>query len=114
MRDYYFPRDMRAPVLSVEFNQLAAYAALRLVTLKVRLINWPNLTIIVIQLICLIIFTPTNKQSSTGVVDIFVSVIVGFLTSLRVYSVICAVSFYRRARKGQFAFRQALMSKATN
>ncbi|KAJ6223606.1 hypothetical protein RDWZM_002151 [Blomia tropicalis] len=71
MRDYYFPRDMRTPVLSVEFNQLAAYTALRLVTLK----------------------------SSTGVVDIFVSVIVGFLTSLRVYSVICAVTFYRRARK---------------
>jgi len=35
------------------------------------------------------------------VVDVFVSIIVGFLTSLRVYSVICAVSFYRRARRGK-------------
>ena len=36
MRDHYFPRDMRAPVLSAEYNQLASYTALRLVTLKVR------------------------------------------------------------------------------
>ena len=36
MRDHYFPRDMRAPVLSAEYNQLAAYTALRMVTLKVR------------------------------------------------------------------------------
>ncbi|OTF71865.1 hypothetical protein BLA29_006542 [Euroglyphus maynei] len=67
MRDHYFPRDMRIPIHSLEYNQLSAHVALRL--------------------------------SSTGVIDIFVSVIVTFLTSLRVYSVICAVSFYRRARK---------------
>lgn len=31
---------MRAPVLSTEFNQLAAYAALRLVTIKVRILEF--------------------------------------------------------------------------
>ncbi|UXI21466.1 FAS-associated factor 2-like [Sarcoptes scabiei] len=71
MRDHYFPRDMRTPAFPIEYNQLAAYVGLRLTTMK----------------------------SSTGVIDIFVSVIVSFLTLLRVYSVICAVSFYRRARK---------------
>lgn len=35
MRDQYFPRDMRTPALTAEFNQLAAYSALRLITLKV-------------------------------------------------------------------------------
>lgn len=44
MRDHYFPRDMRAPVLSAEFNQLAAYAALRLVTLKVNTWDLPTLS----------------------------------------------------------------------
>nr|XP_046914036.1 uncharacterized protein LOC124494810 [Dermatophagoides farinae] len=71
MRDHYFPRDMRIPLHSLEYNQLPAHVALRL----------------------------TSMKSGTGVIDIFVSVIVTFLTSLRVYSVICAVSFYRRARK---------------
>ena len=39
MRDQYFPRDMRSPTLSVEFNQLAAYSALRLITLKVNTVQ---------------------------------------------------------------------------
>ncbi|CAG2100039.1 unnamed protein product [Medioppia subpectinata] len=40
-----------------------------------------------------------DQMSSSGATDVFVSVIVGFLTGLRVYSVICAVSYYRKVRR---------------
>lgn len=38
-------------------------------------------------------------QSSSGTTDIFISGLVAFLTAIRVYIVICAVSFYNRIRK---------------
>ncbi|XP_054157058.1 uncharacterized protein LOC128955415 [Oppia nitens] len=71
LRDHYFPKDMRIPDSITESDQMVGFAALRLATLK----------------------------SSSGATDVFVSVIVGFLTALRVYSVICAVSYYRRVRR---------------
>ncbi|CAG2168325.1 unnamed protein product [Oppiella nova] len=71
MRDHYFPKDMRIPSPGAEHDQMVAFTALRLATLK----------------------------SSSGATDVFVSVIVGFLTGLRVYSVICAVSYYRKVRR---------------
>lgn len=40
MRDHYFPRDMRMPIHSIEYNQLAAYVSLRLVSMKVRELNF--------------------------------------------------------------------------
>lgn len=39
-------------------------------------------------------------QSSTATTDIVVSVIVGFLTGLRVYSVANIIHFYKRSKKG--------------
>ena len=88
MRDHYFPKDMRIPMPGTEHDQMIAFAALRLATLKVCI-----LTINVIDY-------KRYLQSSSGATDVFVSVIVGFLTALRVYSVICAVSYYRKVRKG--------------
>ena len=39
------------------------------------------------------------KQSSSGSTDIFISGLVAFLTGVRVYIVVCAVTFYNRFRK---------------
>lgn len=71
-RDHYFPSALRTPSSDLEHDQLAAYAALRLVTL----------------------------QSSCGATDILVIVVVGFLTGLRVYSVVCVFSYYKKAKNG--------------
>ncbi|KAG9508595.1 hypothetical protein GZH46_02903, partial [Fragariocoptes setiger] len=43
-------------------------------------------------------------SSSTATVDVFVSVIIGLLTILRVYSVACAIAYYKRMRDGYEAF----------
>ncbi|XP_015781928.1 uncharacterized protein LOC107359857 [Tetranychus urticae] len=82
IRDHHFPKDMRIPGLT-EHDQLTAYAALRIAVL----------------------------QSSPGNTDIFVSVIIGFLTGLRVYSVVCAVSFYNKVRKGDFKSNHLVATK---
>ena len=41
----------------------------------------------------------TAHQSSSGSTDIFISGLVAFLTGVRVYIVVCAVTFYNRFRK---------------
>ncbi|XP_035225342.1 uncharacterized protein LOC118197893 isoform X2 [Stegodyphus dumicola] len=71
-KDHVFPQEMRKPIPSLEFDQLAAYAALRLFTI----------------------------QSSCGSIDILVIIVVGFLTGLRVYSVVCVFSYYKKAKNG--------------
>lgn len=71
-RDRLYPNDMRSPTAILEHDQLAAYAALRLVTL----------------------------QSSCASTDVLVTIVVGFLTVLRVYSVVCVVSYYKKAKGG--------------
>ncbi|XP_064458753.1 uncharacterized protein LOC135369052 isoform X2 [Ornithodoros turicata] len=71
MRDRLYPQTMRVPYIT-EADQFAAFTALRLTTLK----------------------------SSCGTTDILVSVVVGFLTGLRVYSVACVISFYKKAKNG--------------
>ncbi|XP_053212590.1 uncharacterized protein LOC128396090 isoform X2 [Panonychus citri] len=71
LRNRNFPMEMRLPFVPGEHNQLTAFVALRLTTLK----------------------------SSSGTTDIFVVIIIGILTLLRLYSVMCAVSFYNKARK---------------
>lgn len=54
-----------------------------------------------VSLTCLYIglIFPDNNQSSSGSTDIFISGLVAFLTGVRVYIVICAVTFYNRFRK---------------
>ncbi|XP_054712576.1 uncharacterized protein LOC129222146 [Uloborus diversus] len=71
-KDHVFPQEMRKPIPSLEFDQLAAYAALRLFTI----------------------------QSCCGSIDILVIIVVGFLTGLRVYSVVCVFSYYKKAKNG--------------
>ncbi|GIY08905.1 dynein light chain 1, cytoplasmic [Caerostris extrusa] len=71
-KDHLFPQEMRKPIPSLEYDQLAAYAALRLFTI----------------------------QSSCGSIDILVIIVVGFLTGLRVYSVVCVFSYYKKAKNG--------------
>lgn len=71
-KDHLFPQEMRKPIPSVEHDQLAAYAALRLFSI----------------------------QSSCGSIDILVIIVVGFLTGLRVYSVVCVFSYYKKAKNG--------------
>ncbi|XP_042894620.1 uncharacterized protein [Parasteatoda tepidariorum] len=71
-KDHLFPQDMRKPIPSLEFDQLAAYAALRLFSI----------------------------QSSCGSIDILVIIVVGFLTGLRIYSVVCVFSYYKKAKNG--------------
>ncbi|XP_023244468.1 uncharacterized protein LOC111642364 [Centruroides sculpturatus] len=39
-------------------------------------------------------------QSSCGATDILVIVVIGFLTGLRVYSVVCVFSYYKKAKNG--------------
>ncbi|UYV70580.1 hypothetical protein LAZ67_7003593 [Cordylochernes scorpioides] len=77
-RDYLYPRDLRTPVLATEHDQLASYAAMRLITL----------------------------HSSCGSTDVLVIVVVGFLTCLRVYSVVCVFSYYKRAKDSPSEFYQ--------
>lgn len=71
MRDCLYPQTMRTPYIT-EADQFAAFTALRLTTLK----------------------------SSCGTTDVLVSVVVGFLTGLRIYSVACVISFYKKAKNG--------------
>ncbi|XP_015793813.1 uncharacterized protein LOC107370326 isoform X2 [Tetranychus urticae] len=71
LRNRHFPMEMRIPFIPGEHNQLTSFIALRLTTLK----------------------------SSSGTTDIFVATIIGLLTLLRLYSVMCAVSFYNKAKK---------------
>ncbi|XP_022704211.1 uncharacterized protein LOC111269104 isoform X2 [Varroa jacobsoni] len=70
IRDKQYPADLRIPAPS-ELERYPAIAALRLVTLK----------------------------SSTATTDIVVSIVVGFLTGLRVYSVANIIHFYKRSKK---------------
>jgi dynein light chain LC8-type len=72
MRDHIFPKDLRTLSPIAEHDQMAAFSGLRL----------------------------TLLQSSSGTTDIFVSGVVAFLTGIRVYIVVCAVSFYNKIRKG--------------
>ncbi|CAN7983134.1 unnamed protein product [Ixodes hexagonus] len=71
MRDRLYPMTMRTPYIT-EAEQFAAFTALRLTTLK----------------------------SSCGTTDVLVSIVVGFLTGLRIYSVACVISFYKKAKNG--------------
>ncbi|XP_028967254.1 uncharacterized protein LOC100907773 [Galendromus occidentalis] len=71
IRDKQYPSDLRIPS-PADFEHYPAIAAFRLATLK----------------------------SSTATTDIVVSVIVGFLTGLRVYSVANIIHFYKRSKKG--------------
>ncbi|OQR79999.1 hypothetical protein BIW11_05357, partial [Tropilaelaps mercedesae] len=70
IRDKQYPADLRIPAPS-EIEHYQAIAALRLATLK----------------------------SSTATTDIVVSIVVGFLTGLRVYSVANIIHFYKRSKK---------------
>ncbi|XP_022258621.1 uncharacterized protein LOC111089802, partial [Limulus polyphemus] len=72
MRDRFYPWDMRAPSAVVETDSIAGHTALRLLTI----------------------------QSSCGTNDIMVAIIVGFLTGLRIYSVVCVYSYYKKAKNG--------------
>ncbi|XP_074597645.1 uncharacterized protein LOC141852516 [Brevipalpus obovatus] len=84
IRDNHFPRDMRIPSIKEEHDQFVAIAALRTAIL----------------------------QSSPGNMDIYVSIIIGFLTGLRVYSVICAFTFYNKVRKGEIKSSQSTKAKS--
>ncbi|XP_077531596.1 uncharacterized protein LOC144143739 [Haemaphysalis longicornis] len=84
MRDRLYPMTMRTPYIT-EADQFAAFTALRLTTLK----------------------------SSCGTTDVLVSIVVGFLTGLRIYSVACVISFYKKAKNGGLsAFRKELSNNA--
>ncbi|KAL1429233.1 hypothetical protein MTO96_016562 [Rhipicephalus appendiculatus] len=84
MRDRLYPMTMRTPYIT-EADQFAAFTALRLATLK----------------------------SSCGTTDVLVSIVVGFLTGLRIYSVACVISFYKKAKNGGLsAFRKELSNNA--
>ncbi|XP_076347643.1 uncharacterized protein LOC143245322 [Tachypleus tridentatus] len=72
MRDRFYPWDMRTPSVITEPDSIAGHAALRLLTL----------------------------QTSCGANDIMVAIIVGFLTGLRIYSVVCVYSYYKKAKNG--------------
>ncbi|XP_015917086.2 uncharacterized protein [Parasteatoda tepidariorum] len=71
-RDRFYPQGLRPLSPQMEADQMAAYTSLRLITIK----------------------------SSCGNADILVSVVVGFLTVLRIYSVVCVASFYKKAKSG--------------
>ncbi|KAG8189489.1 hypothetical protein JTE90_018141 [Oedothorax gibbosus] len=71
-RDRFYPSALKPLNVQTDGDQMAAYTALRLITIK----------------------------SSCGNADILVSVVVGFLTVLRVYSVVCVASFYKKAKNG--------------
>ncbi|XP_035222806.1 uncharacterized protein LOC118195581 [Stegodyphus dumicola] len=71
-RDRFYPSALKPLNPTTEADQMAAYTALRLITIK----------------------------SSCGNADILVSVVVGFLTVLRIYSVVCVASFYKKAKDG--------------
>ncbi|CAL1274749.1 unnamed protein product [Larinioides sclopetarius] len=71
-RDRFYPNALKPLNAQTESDQMAAYTALRLITIK----------------------------SSCGNADILVTVVVGFLTVLRIYSVVCVASFYKKAKSG--------------
>ncbi|KAM7305357.1 hypothetical protein ISCGN_015254 [Ixodes scapularis] len=84
MRDRLYPMTMRTPYIT-EAEQFAAFTALRLTTLK----------------------------SSCGTTDVLVSIVVGFLTGLRIYSVACVISFYKKAKNGALsAFQKEFSNNA--
>ncbi|GIY91850.1 uncharacterized protein CEXT_621651 [Caerostris extrusa] len=71
-RDRFYPNALKPLSAQTESDQMASYTALRLITIK----------------------------SSCGNADILVTVVVGFLTVLRIYSVVCVASFYKKAKNG--------------
>ncbi|UYV65605.1 hypothetical protein LAZ67_3004827 [Cordylochernes scorpioides] len=72
-RDRMYPYGLRTPRYTEEHDQLGALAALRLATL----------------------------QSSCASTDILVIIVVGFLTLLRGYSVLCVISYYQKAKNSE-------------
>ncbi|XP_076343615.1 uncharacterized protein LOC143243821 isoform X2 [Tachypleus tridentatus] len=72
MRDRFYPWNMRAPSAVAETDSIAGHAVLHLLTI----------------------------QSSCATNDIMVAIVVGFLTGLRIYSVACVYSYYKKAKKG--------------
>ncbi|XP_022258583.1 uncharacterized protein LOC111089788 [Limulus polyphemus] len=67
MRDQFYPWDMRTPSPETESSFLTGQISLRLISLK----------------------------SSCGTNDVFVAIVIGFLTGLRLYTLLCAFSYYK-------------------